>query len=467
MPKQNKQKKRFIYGYVFVALVLSITIITYTNIYNSYLPSLTQSSKESRDLKIWWDKGFTLEEDKALQQIVSSWEQQSGNKIKILFYTNDELPKKTQRAIQAGNVPDIVVGYNAETELNPRLAWNGKLADVSDVIKPVKNFYPEIILEGVNFYNNVEKKRSYYAVPIHQATMHVYYWRDLLKLAGHKESDIPKDWDGFWKFWQQMQQDLQQQQKKQIYAFGFPYSDAASDTYYLFEQILEAYDIQILDSKGQLLIDAPKVRQGIVDSLKWYTKFYQQGYVPRDAVNWLNPDNNRNLLNRLTLMTPNTTLSIPIIVRQDIDTYFNKLGTLELPNKPNGKPMRYLVILKEAVLFAESKNQKIAKEFLAYLIKPEVMENYLKASGGRNFPVLKPLWKNSFWTNPADPHISTVTKTLINGQTRLYYSTKNSAYTKVLAENVWGQAINKMVVDNISAEQAGDEAIKRIKQLFE
>ncbi|MEH1965952.1 hypothetical protein [Nostoc sp.] len=52
------------------------------------------------------------------------------------------------------------------------------------------------------------------------------------------------------------------------------------------------YDVQILDFKGKLLIDDPKVRQKIVQTLDWYAKFYQQGYVPPDAINWLNPDNN-------------------------------------------------------------------------------------------------------------------------------------------------------------------------------
>jgi len=36
----------------------------------------------------------------------------------------------------------------------------------------------------------------------------------------------------------------------------------------------------------------------------------------------------------------------------------------------------------------------------------------------------------------------------------------------VLKENVWGKAIQRVLVDRSSLEQAADEAIARIKQIF-
>ncbi|MBO3463662.1 ABC transporter substrate-binding protein [Aetokthonos hydrillicola Thurmond2011] len=452
--------------YALIALILSVIIIACTNTSKLNSRTISELPTQSKVLKIWWDKGFNLEEDEALQQLVKNWEKKSGNKIKLSFYTNDELPKKTQRAIKAGKVPDIVMSSSAQREITPRLAWEGKLVDVSDIIEPIKSIYSNGALEDVTFYNNVEKKRAYYALPINQLTIHIFYWRDLLKQAGFRESDIPKDWNGFWEFWKQMQDKLRTQQKQDIYGLGFPQSLGAADTYYLFEQILEANDVELVNSNGQLLLDNPQVRQGIVNSLEWYTKFYKQGYVPRNAVNWLNPDNNRSLLNRAVLMTPNTTLSIPGAVRQDPDTYRNKLGTIEFPNKPSGKPMRHLVTYNAAVLFADSPNQKIAKDFLGYLAQPKTIASYLKASGTRYLPVMTPVWQDPFWTDPADPHRSTAAKTLIHGQTRPFSIVQNPAYSLVLEQNVWGKAINRIAVNGITPKQAADEAIEQIKQIF-
>ena len=457
--------------YALIALILCLIIVACTNTYQSSPSPVNKLSSESTDLRIWWDKGFTQEEDEALKQLVSEWEKQTGNKIKLSLYSTDELTRKIQREIQAGNLPDIVTSYTADREIIPRLSWEGKLADISDVIEPLKSFYPEKILKTVQSYNNVTQKRSYYALPMSQATIHIFYWRDLLKRIGRKESDIPKDWDDFWELWKQIQDDLRTKQipdkKQNIYGLGFTFGISSADTYYLFEQILEAYDVQILDSKDKLLLDDPKVRQGIINSLKWYTNFYQQGYVPPDAINWLNPDNNRSLLNQSVVMTPNNSLSIPAAVRQNPDTYYQKLGILEFPNKPNGLPMRYLITVKEAFLFADSQKQKLAKEFLAYLIQPEVMGNYLKASGGRHLPVLTSAWEDPFWKNSKDPYLSAAINIFLNRETRSFYFVQNPAYSLVLKDNVWGKAINRIVVDKISPEQAADEAIARIKQIFD
>ncbi len=445
----------FFLSLIFVACAEDVT----TDIF-----PVNDSSTKSNVLKIWWDKGFTLDEDEALQQVVSEWEKKTGNKAKVFFYNNDELSQKAQRAIQAGSPPDVLMSDNVDRVLSPRLASEGKLADVSDLIQPIKSNFSDIVLANVYLRNNLnnKKQKSYYAVPIHQNIPQIFYWRDLIQEARKSELDIPKDWDGFWEFWKQVQKNL----PRKIYGIGFPMSVGAGDTYEVFEQILEAYDVQIIDANGQLQVDDAKVRQGIINCIEWYTKFYKLGYVPREAVNWLNPDNNRSLLNRQIVMTANNSLSIPAAVRQNPDIYRNKLGTIGYPNKPSGKPMRYVALVRQAVILADAKNQKLAKDFLAYLIQPKVIGSYLKAAGGRFLPVNRQVWQDPFWSDKSDRHISTAALPIIKGQTRPFYTALNPAYSKVVEQKIWATAVNQVVVNGISPQQAADRAIAQIKQIF-
>lgn len=455
-------QRKIILQVIFLALTIIPFAVSCTN--PSNVSSSSESSPKTESLEIWWDKGFNPEEDEALRQLIDDWEQQTGHKIELSFYTTDKLAHKTQQALRGDNPPDIIMSFKAERSLNARLAWEGKLADVTDVIKPVEHLYPQAVLETVHYYNKEAEKRSYYGVPIHQATILVFYWQDLLEQAGRTKDDIPKDWEAFWNFWKQVQDNLSPQME--IYGLGFPMSVEAADTHFMFEQVLEAYDVQLLDPAGNLLVNEPQVRQGIVKSLDWYAQFYQQDYVPPTALHWLNPGNNRSLLNRRAVMTPNDTLSIPGAVRQDPDTYQNRLGILEFPNKPSGKPMRYLITVEQAIVLAKSQRQELAKAFLSYMLQPEIMGKYLKAAGGRNAPAIAPLWNDPFWSDPGDPHISTATKVLTEGQTRSFYIAQNPAYSNVLRENVWGKALKRIVRDEIAPEQAADEAIARIEEIF-
>jgi multiple sugar transport system substrate-binding protein len=456
------------FQFIFITLIILCLILGCSSNDKFDKVSFNKSSSNiNTTLNIWWEKGFNLEEDEALIKIVKNWEKQTGNQVKLSFYTTTDLLEKAQRGIHTGNTPDVMMSYSADRTFYPIWAWEGKLVDVKDVIEPIESFYSSQALQGVTFANRLTGKSSYYGVPIGQATIHIFYWQMLLKQLGFSSEDIPQDWNSFWEFWQHLQQNLHRKGQKNIYGLGLPFSVNSTDTYFLFEQVLEAYDVTLVDSKGKLLIDNPTVRQGIINCLDWYSQFYQQDYVPPNALNWLNTDNNLNFLNQIVAMTPNTTLSIAGALRQDQDTYYNKMGILDFPNKPNGKAMRYLVSIRQAVIFANSPHQEKAEDFLEYLIQPKVITKYLQDSGGRILPVQETVWKNPFWQQTKDPYITAAIKIIIGGQTRLFYVAQNPAYSLVLKENVWGKALKRIVVDKITPEKAADEAIVRIKQLFQ
>ncbi len=427
---------------------------------------LTKTPTPVEQLNIWWEQGLNLDEDEAIQRIVDDWQQQTGNKVDLSFYSNSSLTDKAERAARAGNPPDILMTPKASDILYPRLAWEGKLIDVDDVIKPIRDLYSENILREITYYNAQNKHSSYYGVPICQTTMGIYYWKSLLASMELTPQDIPQDWDEFWQFWQQAQTKLKQQGKN-IYGLGLTLSGDAStdDTHQLFEQILEAYNLSLLDKEGNLQLNS-QVRQGIRDRLAWYADLYNRDFIPADAVKWSNIDNNRTLLNQSVLMTPNRSLSIPTTVRQDQDTYQNRLGIVEFPRKPNGAPMRYFISISQAVIFQDSPHQSLAKEFLRYFIQPKISVQYLKATGSRNQPVQNSVWSDPYWQNTEDPYITTIAKILTGKHTRLSYIVDNPAYSQVLAENVWGKALTKVTIEGISPEKAADEAIAKIKTIF-
>ncbi|MEE3716813.1 ABC transporter substrate-binding protein [Tumidithrix elongata RA019] len=445
---------------VLLLFLITFGLITCTNQTSTNPPNPNRDTS----FRIWWNEGYFPEETATIRKIVAAWEKQSGKRANLTIYSEKDLAREVKNAIERDNPPDILYSYSGDFSLMPRLAWQNKLADVSDVIQPAKDLYEPSALQAVSYENNTTKKRSFYAIPISQNTTYIHYWKDLLEESGSSSEKIPKDWNAFWKFWGDSQTALRQKGKSELYAMGMPMSVTATDTFYQFEEFLEAYNVQLIDKDGRLQLDAPETRKAIVAALTQYSNFYKDGLVPPKAIDWADPDNNIEFLSRKTVMTPNPSLSIPGSQRQDKETYFNKMATVEWPNRVDGKPLTYLVAVKQACLFEASTNKEIAKNFLSFLINPDNLSEFVKGSQGRFFPVMTKQLSDPFWNDVKDPHISVAVKQLKN--TRPFYQVVNPAYTEVQSQNIWGKAIRSIDVDGKTPEQAADKAIADIKQIF-
>lgn len=427
-------------------------------------PPTTVDTPET--LRIFWNQGFYPEEDLALQRIVEAWEAESGITVELALFSSDDILNQTTVALENGTPPDIVFAHRADYTLQPEWAWHGILMDVSDVIEPFQAEYNPTALEAAYLYNQTTGQRSYYGVPIEQQTIHIHYWRNLLQAAGFDEADIPQDWQGFWAFWQQAQATIQKGERPTIFGLGLTLSTQGSDTYYFFEQVMDAYDVELFTKDGQFQGDTPAVRDQLIEVLDWTVQFYQGNYVPEDAVNWLDSDNNVQFLNQTVLMTPNPTLSIPASQRDDEVLYQQQIATRAFPDEPDGDPMNYLVSINQALIFANAANPQAAKEFLGYLLEPERLNDYVIGSLGRWFPVMDSALQDPFWSDPADPHVAVAVRQFTQSPTRPFYHAVNPAYAQVQADNIWGQAIGHVVIDGWSTEKAVDQAIAQIQQIL-
>ncbi|MFO1351246.1 MAG: ABC transporter substrate-binding protein [Gammaproteobacteria bacterium] len=420
----------------------------------------------SADLTIWWNKSYYPEEDQRFTEIVKDWEKQSGKTVDLSFYTNEDAPKKAVAALDAGTPPDLGFGFLYDFDYTPRWAFEGKLEDVSDVIAAVKDDLTDTAVKSVYLLNGKTGKRSYYAMPTQQQTAHIHYWKDLIEEAGFKESDIPSKWEDFWAFWCKAQAELKKKGKR-VYGMGQTVSSAASDTTFHFNMFLNAYDVKFMDEDGKLLVDDPKVREGIITAMKDFIAPYQNGCVPPGAVNWQDSDNNVNFLNKITIMTPNPSLSIPASQKNaNPDAYANKMRTIGYPDGPSGKPIVYMTSIKTAVIFAQGKNKELAKDFMKFLYKPEHLGPYLQGSLGRWYPVNKSLQKDPYWTETKDPHLQTHHKQYQEHQTVPFQMIYNWKYSQLQAERIWGKAMTRVLLEGASVEDAVDELIARIKQVI-
>ena len=189
------------------------------------------AAQAQEKLTVWWVKGFYKAEDDALFEAIKKFEAKNkGIKIELSQYPIQDMIPKTVAALDAGNPPDVAYADSYDFQVTAKWAYDGKLEDISSVIDPLRAKFEPRALSTTFLLNNTTQSRAYYAFPLKQQTMHIQYWKDMLADAGFKESDIPKDWKGYWDFWcSKVQTGYRQKKGERIFGIGNPMGvDAAS-----------------------------------------------------------------------------------------------------------------------------------------------------------------------------------------------------------------------------------------------
>ncbi|MEO6017487.1 MAG: ABC transporter substrate-binding protein, partial [Polaromonas sp.] len=312
-------------------------------------------------LTVWWVKGFYKAEDDALFDVIKKFEAKTKMKVELSQYPIQDMIPKTVAALDSRNPPDVAYADVYDFQVTAKWAFDGKLEDLSDVLLPLKaNFTPNT-LETTYLYNDVTKKRAYYAFPMKQQTMHIQYWKDMLAEAGMKESDIPTKWADYWSFWcDKVQPAHRKASGNRTFGIGMPLGVDSSDSFYSFLTFVDAYNVKLVDNNGKLLVDDPKNRAGLIAALKDYTNVYAKGCTPPSSTSWKDPDNNVAFHNRTTVMTHNATISIAAKWLDDANNttlsaedrakgkkaYYENIATAGFPSKPDGSKMVYRTAVK-------------------------------------------------------------------------------------------------------------------------
>lgn len=428
-------------------------------------------------LNVWWVRGFYKSEDDALYAAIKKFEAKTGVKVELSQYPVQDMIPKTVAALDAGNPPDVAFADVYDFQVTGKWADDGKLEDLTDVLTPMKARFLPNTIETTYLYNDKTKKRAYYAFPLKQQTMHIQYWIDMLGAAGFKPSDLPTGWKDYWSFWcDKVQPAYRKATGSRVYATGFPMGVDSSDSFYSFLTFADAYNVKMVDDNGKLLVDDPKVKQGLVNALKDYTEPSVKGCTPPSSTSWKDPDNNVAFHNKTIIMTHNATISIAAKWLDDMNNttltpeqraqakknYEELIATAGFPNKPDGSKMVYRAAVKTGVVFEAAKNKKRAKEFVAFMLEEDNLTPYVEGSLGRWYPVTKAAAERPFWK--ADKHREAVYNQFHAG-TVTFEFTKNYKFTILNNENVWAKAMNRVVNEKVPVDKAVDEMIARIKQV--
>jgi multiple sugar transport system substrate-binding protein len=414
--------------------------------------------------EVWWVQGFAQEEDVAFKKMIADYEKASGNKIEDSIIPFAPLRQKEVSAMTAGVVPDIM--ELADFSFLPLNAWDDKLVDVSDIVEPVKEQYIDTALRATYTYNNITKKRAYYAVPMKAAGIPFHIWNSLVEKAGYKVSDIPNTWDAFLDFFMPVQDKLRAQGMRNIYSYGYQLTANGVDPAITFQGFLMAYGGKdLVTPDGKLHIGDPQVKDAAVKAIAKLTTPFKKGYVPPGVVNWNDADDNNAFHAKLVVMDFDGSLSTEVALYKKKEEY-DDIVTRGMPLGNDGKEVPSPMPIFGALIPKGAKNVTVAKEFLKYAVQPAVLNEYLKGGLGRWAVPLPEIAKSDpFWFHQ-DPHRTAYAEETLVHPTLPLYEAFNPAMAEVNAEHVFSIAMLDVMNNGMTPEQAVDKAFKRADEIF-
>jgi len=415
--------------------------------------------------EVWWPQGFIPEEDTAIKKIVADYEKTSGNKIELVITPFAPQRQKIVAAMQTGVVPDLF--RNNPDEIVGLYAWDDKLVDVSDVVETQKEEFTETALLNTYCYNRVTKQRTFYGVPDVTAVLPNHVWRSLVEKAGYKIEDIPKTWDAYYDFFKDVQKRLREQRVRNVFGLGLQVTTNGNDPNFLFNYLLIAYGGQNIISKdGRLHLDDPQVKEAAIKALNYPAAAYKEGFVPPGAINWNDADDNNAFHAKQIVMDLDGTISTEVaVLSQGKKEDYDDIVTMGIPLSNDGKPVPSYAASACSLIPKGAKNVEAAKDFLKYLIQPQVINERLKTGLGRSIPTMPSIVKKDHWWFD-DPHRAAYTTQGLLSPTVPQFWALNPAYAQVSNEHTWSQGWMDIIQGGMTPQAAAEKAFKRIEQIF-
>jgi multiple sugar transport system substrate-binding protein len=265
-----------------------------------------------------------------------------------------------------------------------------------------------------------------------------------------------------------MQKKLRDQGMRGVYALGLQATTVGpNDGNVLFHHFLIANGgYGFITPDGTAHLDDPQVKEAIIKSLTYITAAYKEGYVPPGALSWNDADDNNAFHAKQFVIDLDGSLSTEVALYHEKDQY-DDIVTLGLPLTNEGKPNPEQILVEGAFIPKGAKNLEVAKEFLKFVIQPEVINAYLKAGLGRWLPTMPGLVKTDpYWLDPKDPHRKAYAEEGLVNPTVPPYAVFNPGYAAANAQQVWGVAHADIIQHGMSPKESAETALKKIQAIL-
>ncbi len=395
----------------------------------------------------FWQPDTRADWVKARDIVIKDFEEKNpGIKVENTTVDWGQLFPKLQAAVAANAAPDIYF-------LNPPSNVYGAAAQklivpVTDVVKAVgADRWPTSMVDPLTVDGQV------YGMPMNTFPHVVWYRKDLFAQAGLQP---PTTLDNLLKAAQTL--------NKPPATYGIALYNNQADPH-VFVEICAAFGCQVVDAKGNVVIDTPQTAQAI----EYYKQLWKT--TTPDAISKTNLDQRlvfaaggaAIMMTQISLVTNLTSGQSKVSLDQ--------AAVVEVPNQAKVRPTTVNEI-QALTIPRGAKHPAEARRFLEFWFSPEEYMKYISNTVPGHLPTMKHATAagSPYWELPRIKPMAGLFRVasesaLQNGFYLGMYPVPNTCEPKVYAAGIYTQMVSHAVVDNWGGAQTAAWAQTEIKRL--
>jgi multiple sugar transport system substrate-binding protein len=396
-------------------------------------------------LIVWWPVALAPQVDKLAKEQTYAYAKQAGIKDNELEYveigTGQWLPKMVA-ALEAGNPPDVTRFGGAQMAL---YRAQGHLLEVTDVVEKLQKVPGGFFDASLRA---VMHKGKAYGIPQSVSPSPLVARMDLLEAA---KVDPPQTWDEFVEVCKKLQK------PPKLTGYGMCLG-LHTDTEGNVMDVIWPHGGKLVEADDKTVaLNSP----GTVQAVQLIADMYRKHrIIPKGAISWDNQGNNKAYQSRQVIFVINASSIYAHLAGSDKELY-DVTGMLPTPAGPAGASDR--LNTGEWMLFKHNPYPEVAKGLVEYYMNPENLRVVMEEGDGRWGPPYKDMYDTPFWQKPGFKYWRVM---LERGRQFASPGTMNAAAGEVWATTVLARMMHQVLVENVAAEKAVEEAHKKVVEIY-
>jgi multiple sugar transport system substrate-binding protein len=383
--------------------------------------------------------------DRLMKEQCYAYAKQAGIKENELEYVepgSGQQQPKLVAALEAGIPPDVARSAGAQVAL---LRAQGHLLEVTDVVEKMQQV-PRGLFEAS--LQAVMHKGKAYGIPQSVSPSPLVTRLDILEAA---KVDPPKTWDELIEVCKKLQK------PPKLTGFGMCLG-LTGDTEGNVMDVIWGHGGKLVEADDKsVALNSPGTVQAVQLIADMYLK---HKIIPKGSISWNNQGNNKAYQSRQVIFVVNSSSIYAHLSESDKELY-DVTGILPVPAGPAGASDR--VGTAEWFLFKHNPYPEVAKGLIQYYMEPENLRVVMEEGGGRWGPPYKGMYDTPFWQKPGFQYWRGM---LDRGRQFASPGTMTAAAGEVLATGVLARMMHRVLVDNVEAEKAVEEAHNNVVEIY-